>query len=105
VTSDARIIEHPAWCSPTHCQADHRQGRCHYSRPVQARGRYDDLTVTVQLFQGHDGDPAHVHLAIGYPAFGADPETDIEHAFDPELAQALGRMLLVAGRQAAREAR
>jgi hypothetical protein len=99
-------IRHPSWCSPAHCQVA-LPAKSHYSRPVQARGRRDlDLTVTVQLFQSQSqppDEPAHIGLNINYPAFAADEELDVEHAFDPELALTVGQLLTAAGRQAVRE--
>ena len=62
-----------------------------------------DVTVTVQLFAAPgqpEGQPAHVGLTINYPSFGPDEEIDLDHAFDPELAQTVGRLLTSAGRQA-----
>jgi hypothetical protein len=100
----AAPIQHPSWCSPSHCRFADPESRHHYSRPAQARGRRDvDVTVTVQLFASTDqpeGFPAHVGLSINYPSFGGDEEVDLDHAFDPELAQSVGRLLTSAGRQA-----
>jgi hypothetical protein len=109
MSPDTVPVTHPSWCSPKHCTISARGARSHRSQQTRARSARTDLTVTTQLFQDlpidsyPDSDIPLIDLTIRFPDYGSDhPSEDYSFCFDSELAQAVGRMLLTTGRQAAR---
>jgi hypothetical protein len=104
-------IQHPSWCDRDRCTVtDHTRSGFHRSRPASLDpDPRTDVGVTVQLGRGTlvpgypDSGTILVDVTVYLPAF--DPtDTDERHTLilSGERAVALGRMLVSAGREAAR---
>ena len=106
MANDVASIDHPSWCSPEYCTVTTGKDKAHRSRPVRVRSRRTDLMVSTQVLQDPDSEVPLVDLTIQFPDYGPDhPSEDYSFCFDTELAQAVGRMLRITGRQAALPAR
>jgi hypothetical protein len=102
MVNDAATMKHPSWCSPDHCTVTTGEGKVHRSRPARVRSRRTDLMITAQVLQDPDSDIPFVDLTIHFPDYGPDhPSEEYSFCFDSELAQAVGRILRITGRQAA----
>jgi len=83
-------------------------GRVHLSRTVQTESPLTGLTMMVRLTQRSIDDRPRlglpvIDLLIRYPDYGPEhPGKDYSICVDSDLAQAAGRMLLDAGREASR---
>ena len=104
---ETATLHHPSWCSPADCQAAEPGGGAHRSRPVQVQSPSAGLLVSVQLVQdlpidGYpDSDRTFVSLIARFPDYGPDhPAEDYPLCLDVEHARAIGRTLVIAGRQA-----
>jgi hypothetical protein len=101
-------VRHPWWCDRRHCVAS--EYGYHWSRPaVLEPDPRTNLDVTVQLGQGApipdwpDSGVPLVELTMRRPAFGRAAPEEYTVILPSVRAVALGRMLLGAGRTAARD--
>jgi hypothetical protein len=103
MSSELSPVEHRSWCSPTECHAATSVSRTHRARPAAAQSPCGELTVSVQLEQDGNQPPTITMTATYAEAGPDDPGAEFELLLDPDLARAVGWMLLTAGRRAGRD--
>jgi hypothetical protein len=75
-------IDHPRWCSPTHCRAED-QGQVHESAPVTVAG------LTLVMHQTAKPEDGYAMLTIDTQANGSGQTVTLRLGNAPDLARAL----------------